>query len=284
LPYRSDFDLLGLQVEVVSNSAAFHAMLDRLQAGFHTTAAGRPAIRYMVRALEHGREWALYFQGEELAGFDDAVDAAGHVEWHMCGQAIERRQDLLHVHGAALCAPSGSVLLPGSSGIGKTTFALALALRGLRMLSDDVVFVHPDTRHIEPFPRSFHVHDDALPRLEALGLRYTPADRVGDYLCSTALGPWDRTPGPPLRFVILPRLVPDGPNALQPLTAAEATLELMRCSKNLRRFPRFGLDLVPRLLEGVRCYVLQRNDDLAAAAALVDRLVTEVSTPDHQRD
>ncbi|MES4792706.1 MAG: hypothetical protein C4321_06685 [Chloroflexota bacterium] len=112
-----------------------------------------------------------------------------------------------------------------------------------------------------------------LPRLVPLGLRYTPEDHIGAYLCASVLGPWDRTPGPPLRYVLFPRLDPGGPLALEPITAAEAALELMRYSKNLRRFPRFGLDLVPRLLERVECYVLRRNDDLAAAASLVQDLV-----------
>jgi len=69
--------------------------------------------------------------------------------------------------------------------------------------------------------------------------------------------------------VIFPHLNPDGPLTLEPITAAEATLELLRYSKNLKHQPRFGLDLVPRLLTQVQCHVLHRNDDLAAAADLV---------------
>ncbi len=136
-----------------------------------------------------------------------------------------------------------------------------------------MVFLHTDTWRPESFPRAFHIHDDALPRLEPLGLRYAPDDHVGAHLCSTVLGPWDRTPGPPLRYVVFPRLDPHGPLALEPISGAEATLELMRYSKNLRQMPRHGLDLIPRLLERVDCYVLRRNDDLAAAADLVRWLV-----------
>ena len=54
---------------------------------------------------------------------------------------------------------------------------------------------------------------------------------------------------------------------------AEATVELMRYSKNLRRFPRFGLDMIPSLLAQVRCWSLKRNDDLAGAADLLIELV-----------
>jgi hypothetical protein len=50
-------------------------------------------------------------------------------------------------------------------------------------------------------------------------------------------------------------------------------VRLMRFSENLRRFPRFGLDLLPRLLRHAECFVLRRDDDLAAAAATVAALV-----------
>lgn len=271
--YSATYRLLTVPFLVVSNSPEFHCTLERLNAEFRCEPVARPAGAYEALAYEDGCLWELTFRGAELKWCDRLIDAVSYIEWHMCDQAIERRHDLLHMHGAALATSEASLLLPGTSGIGKTTFALALALRGLRLLSDDVVFIHTDSWRVEPFPRSFHIHDDALPRLVPLGLRYTPEDHIGAYLCASVLGPWDRTPGPPLRYVLFPRLDPGGPLALEPITAAEAALELMRYSKNLRRFPRFGLDLVPRLLERVECYVLRRNDDLAAAASLVQDLV-----------
>ncbi len=276
LAYRSHYDLLGFRAEIASNSPDFIATLDRLNAAFRVSPevwGRRPDGRYQVWVDADGECWDVTCQGQDLDWCDDLIEAVSYVEWHLCDQAIARRHDLLHVHGAVLSGPRGSLLLPGASGIGKTTFALALALRGLRLLSDDVVFLRPDTWEVEPFPRAFHVHDDALPRLEPLGLRYRPEDHIGPFLCSTVLGPWERTPGPPLRYVVLPRLEPGGPLELQPLSQAEATLELTRCSKNLRAFPRFGLELIARLMEGVECYLLRRNDDLAAAAGLVYALL-----------
>lgn len=220
-----------------------------------------------------GRLWEVTYGDLSLGYYDDLLAAASYVEWHLCGEAIARRHDLLHVHGAAVAGPHASVLLPGASGIGKTTLALALALRGLRLLSDDVVFIRPADWRPEAFPRAFHIHHDALPRLVPLGLRYRPDEHIGGYLCSSVLGPWSRKPGPPLRYVVFPRLKPGAPLSLEPLSGAESALELMRYSQNLRRMPRHGLDLVPRLLERMECYVLTWNEDLGASADLVRQLV-----------
>jgi hypothetical protein len=279
LPYRSCYELMGFRVEVASSSEELSAGLDRLNAKFR--APGATGVDAIYTATEHpSGGWRLTFQGSELRRRCDSLLATlGYLEWHICDQAIERRHDLLHVHGAALAGSDASVLMPGAGRIGKTTFALALALRGLRMLSDDVVFVQPDNWRPEPFPRSLIIRDGTLARLKPLGFGCRPEDLVGKHLCSTALGSWAGAAGPPLRFILFPRLEPEAPLSLEPISGAAAVVELMRCSKNLRRFPRFGLDHVPRLLEQAECFVLHRNDDLAAAADLVYRLVTRGSVP-----
>jgi hypothetical protein len=273
LDHLGRYDVMGFRAEVRSNSAALIATLDRLNAHFLDMTAAPPDGVYEAISYDGDALWELTFQDEELCFREGLERAASHVEWHVCDQAIARRQELLHVHGAAVCSERAAVLLPGKSGIGKTTFALAITLRArgngdgrVRLLSDDVVFLQTDTWQPQSFARAFHIHDDALPRLAPLGLHWTPEDHIGGHLCSTVLGDWDRTPGPPLRYVVFPHLVPDEPVSLERISEAEATVELMRCSKNLRSFPRFGLELIPRLLSQVECYILKRNDDLVGAA------------------
>ena len=276
-PHAAQYDMLGFRVQVESNSAEYVALLDRLNAFFRVLESevegDEPLGFYEVVSHDGGALWELTFQGEELAWHESLYKAVTATEFHMCETAIARRQDFVHVHSAALAAQGGSLLLPGTSGIGKTTFALALALRGkergLRLLSDDVVFLDPQTFRPECFPRQFHVHEDALPRLAPLGLSHAPEDHIGEHLCSTVLGEWDRSAGPPVRWVVFTRLEPDGENALEEVPKSEAAVQLMRFSKNLRRFRRGGLGVVPRLVEGAVCYRMTRSDDLASAADML---------------
>jgi len=281
-PYVGHYGMLGFRVRVETDSAQYLALLNRLNALFRVPEPSendepQPIGFYEVVSHDGGALWELTFQGEELAWHESLYKAVTATEFHMCETAIARRQDLVHVHSAALAAPGGSLLLPGTSGIGKTTFALALALRGkdrgLRLLSDDVVFLHPKTLQPECFPRQFHVHEDALPRLEPLGLRFDAEDHIGEHLCSTVLGNWDRTPGPPVRWVVFTQLDPEGEIALEEMPRSEAAVQLMRFSKNLRRFPRGGLTIIPRLAEGAACYRMTRTDDLSAAADTLIELI-----------
>ena len=185
--------MMGFRAEVASNAPELIAALDRLNAYFPDARRGRPHGAYEVISYDGGALWELTYRGRELCFREGLHRALSHVEWHICERAIARRHHQLHVHGAALAGPQHSLLLPGRSGIGKTTFALALALRAarmagerpvtqegrdgaqgrgqLRLLADDVVFLDTQTWRPECFPRAFHVHEDALPRLEPLGLR-----------------------------------------------------------------------------------------------------------------
>ncbi len=284
------YDMLGYRVRVESTSAEYLETLGRLNAFFRVPApaagddTAQPVGFYEALLSGKGAPWEVTFQGEELSWHATLYKAVTSVEFHMCELAIAGRPDLAHVHSAALATAQGSLLLPGTSGIGKTTFALALALRGrergLRLLSDDVVFIRPETLELESFPRQFHVHEDALARLEPLGLRYAPEDHIGAHLCSTVLGQpgeWDRSPGPPIRWVVFPRLEPRGEITLEEISKAEAAVEVMRFSKNIRRFPNGGARWVSRLLEGAACYRLTRNDDLEGAADVLIDLVNRQS-------
>ncbi len=268
---RSSYDFLGFRAAIASDSPPLIATLDRLNAKLRARHARRPHASYEARA-RNGR-WELRFQGEELPAPDDLVAAASYLEWHMCGRAIEHRRDLLHVHGAALADARSSVLIPGGAGVGKTTLALALVRRGLQLLADDVVLIHPRSWRPEPFPRSLHVHDDALHRLARVGLRFDRRDRIGEYLCATAVGAWPREPGPRIRYVLLPRRTPRGAAILAPVSQAEAAVELLRCSANLGGRGDAWPALVADLLRDVGCYALHLGGNLAAAAAAVQRLL-----------
>ncbi len=270
------YDVLGFRVAVTSGSRAFLATLDRLNASLRAAGTAAPHATYEA-ARRNGR-WSVRYEGRELPVGGGLVEAASYLEWHICGEAIERRRDLLHLHGAALATSAGALLIPGEAGVGKTTLALALTLRGMRLLADDVVFLRPSDWRPVPFPRSLHVHSDALRRLARLGLRFRRDARVGEYLCATAIRSWATSAGPRIRMLVLPRPSRDRTPTLQPLSHAEAALELRRCSSNLAGFRRPWPDLASSLLAGVRCFVLRSGPDVARAADLVHRAFAAART------
>lgn len=271
---QSCYQILGYRASVRSNRPDWLALLDRLNYRFiNQSICDTPDAVYEAIAYPAAPLWEVTYQGEELAWCESLFDAIGRVEWHLVNEALDRQQQRLVFHAAVLAGSTGSLMVPGGSGIGKTTLALAATLAGLTLYADDIGLIDPVTRCPDPFPRALHVHDDALTRLAALGLAYNPIDKIGQYLCPSWHPTWPEHPGPPLAAVVLLAAPSNKRPALEPISQAEAAVELLRVSKNLADRPRRGLALLPHLLDGVTCYRLHRNDDLLAASRLLADLV-----------
>lgn len=83
------------------------------------------------------------------------------------------RSDRTPVHAAGIVLGDLALVLMGPSGSGKSTLALAAARRGLRLLSDDMVFVQTEPQlRLWGFPRPVHVFsEDAPPGPHATRMR-----------------------------------------------------------------------------------------------------------------
>ena len=73
-----------------------------------------------------------------------------------------RAQGLVSMHGACVGLADRGVLLMGPSGAGKSTVTLQGLLDGMTFLSEDAVFVTPDTLLATGVPNYLHVRADSL--------------------------------------------------------------------------------------------------------------------------
>ena len=91
-----------------------------------------------------------------------------------------RAQGLVPLHAACVGARGRGVLLMGESGAGKTTAALHCLLQGLEFVSEDSVFVTPDSLLATGLANFLHVRTDSLrplPRATAAAIRRSPVIR-----------------------------------------------------------------------------------------------------------
>jgi hypothetical protein len=80
-----------------------------------------------------------------------------------------RTQGLVPLHAACVGRGGHGILLMGSSGAGKSTVALQCLLQGLDFLSEDAVFVAPDTLRATGVANFLHVRADSLRWIERDG-------------------------------------------------------------------------------------------------------------------
>jgi hypothetical protein len=148
---------------------------------------------------------------------------------------ILRLRGATALHSSAVCINGKAVALCGTSASGKSTTAAALSLRGIPVLSDDIVAItegqngafcaEPGHPHICLWPNSVeHLlgYEDALPRLvSSWDKRYLPLDGVRAHF-EAARRPLS------LIYVLAPRAGCAYAPRIEPLGKREALLALVQ--------------------------------------------------------
>ena len=91
-----------------------------------------------------------------------------------------RSQGLIPLHGACVGAAGRGLLLIGDSGAGKSTASLHCLLRGMDFLTEDSVFVAPDSALATGVANFLHIRCDSLDSVPAAGaalIRRSPVIR-----------------------------------------------------------------------------------------------------------
>jgi hypothetical protein len=265
-------DILGAVAEVSAPHGEPREWIAWALSGFLTADdSAQPVARYAL--IRQGEEaWVLARDDVGLRTDADLATAVLALEWQLVTDAIERRCDLFHLHGAALTTPDGSatLLVVGVSGSGKTTLTLGLMAAGYCPFSDDVIFLDPLSLALMPLRRAFHVRAPtrALVPLPEWDAPWADATGTRWYLPPR----WATVPSPPVTAIIFPEVQPNAAPSLTPLTPAEGAHRLLSHSVTLAASPALALSVVRALTAQTTCYRLTVGD-IAATMAHIATLV-----------
>lgn len=257
---RETFDVIGSRVAVGTSSAHARDAVRNLLRGFGPIAENADATlpHYDLTQAPDG-EWRVRVADEVVSTGDNLDTLLGSLDWLLITGALERRDDIFQLHGAALCAPTrrGGIVLVGDSGAGKTTLSLGLMLSGFVPFTDDVALLEPTTLNLQPLRRAFHVNDETWSLIEGLS---GPLTRERDLPSGYFMPPqWAECPVP-VRWIVFLDRRSSPPPRLAPLSTAEAATALLGQSLSVRRTARVALRTAARLTELARCYRLVTGD------------------------
>lgn len=270
------YDILGEPVTVTVPDPDLRAAVTRVLSGF-TPPAGVPVRGGTPYTLERTADgfWSVSRPGAGFNTNGDLTDALLALEWQLVMDALARRTDLFHLHGAALAAPDArtGLVIVGESGSGKTTLVLALLRAGFLPFSDDVALMEPETLMLRPFPRAFHVRQPSRPLLATLGMTAREFDTAppGFFIPSR----WATAPAP-VRVVLFPSLRPEEPPRLVPFAPAESARALLAQTATLTGASRLALATAARLTARAHCYRLF-SGDLTATVALITGVLRDLT-------
>jgi hypothetical protein len=194
---RPPLQLLGARIQFESNSRELLRLVDAAYAGLprHRLSSAAPCLRIklllMPSTRRRGRSapppLSMLSGAELLAGATESSNfvvlapreraalvvvtpqmlrSSYHVRYELIEFAVftlaARVQQLVPLHAACVGHHGRGVLLMGPSGAGKTTVALQSVVSGLDFLSEDSVFVEPDTLLATGTANFLHVRTDSL--------------------------------------------------------------------------------------------------------------------------
>jgi hypothetical protein len=156
------------------------------------------------------------------------------LEWRLYAASAAESPAPLMIHAGAVARKGQALLLPGVSGAGKTTLTYALAARGWRTLTDDLLATSasPDGETLAlPCERCGHVSPQTLSLLAELGVSLEGP--VGGLVRYFRPRMWAEAA--PARFVIAPQYKADATCVATPMTQAETAALLMKAGFAQRR-------------------------------------------------
>lgn len=225
-------------------------------ADFHVRVAPPPGLRRFFRPQ-------VFFHFEGAASFRPLPfdQAFPMLEWGLNWCVSHHCHQYLVLHAAVLERSGRAVVMPAPPGSGKSTLCAALALRGWRLLSDELGLIEPASGRLQPLPRP-------------VGLKNASIDVIRGFSADAMLGPpvHETTKGtvahmkPPTAsvraaqlpampcWVVFPRYEANAPARMTPIPRAQAFMRLVDNTFNFDVHGRRGFETLARVVDESACY------------------------------
>lgn len=175
------------------------------------------------------------------------------------------RPDLLWLHSGAVRDDRGAIVIPGTSGRGKSTIVTQLCTRGWKLLSDEAAPIRMGTSQVLPFPQ--------MPRRRLYPGRALSEHEVGSLQfeeIEIPAGDVSRD-GAEIRAIVFPTFEVHSPATLKRLTPGDGAVETIRNIVNFADLKAIAVAEAAAIARRIPCYSLTYSEG-SAAASLLDAL------------
>ena len=211
------------------------------------------------------RDGKSLFNGENTAGL--GVILMGEVLFHL----ICNNDKGLAIHAGLVSDDNKAILIPGTSGSGKTSVTTWLLTKGMRYHTDELVTIHLASHNLKAFCRPLNIKTNGVAAVKSL----IDFDAIEDQLRVSQgvtmiphrlVNPDYRAELPKITHVIFPKYIADTKPELIKLSGAEAGLEMMRSNVIARNLPSHGFTEIIKIVRNIPAYRVhyQHFDDLPA--------------------
>lgn len=187
--------------------------------------------------------------------------APAFLEWGLNWSIAASCHQWLTIHAASLERNGFAVILPAPPGSGKSTLCAALALRGWRLLSDELTLIEPMTTLARALARPINLKNASINLIRG----FEPSSVWGPETYDTAKGRVTHLRAPPdsvarmqesakPRWIVFPRYQQDAEPLLTPRGKAPTFIHFAQNAFNYSTLGKVGFETAGRLVSQCDCY------------------------------
>ncbi len=197
----------------------------------------------------------------------------------VCHQLAAHCQQGLLFHAAGLAWQGHGLILPGASGVGKSTLTTWLLSRGFDYLTDELIFVPFLSEIIDAFHRPLNLKITARSAIESI-IDFTDQTILSsshvDLVSPYQIRQKNHYSQPRLKLILFPQYRPSVSLDVQALTKAQGGLELMKALVNARNLSDHGFSETTRLARQAPAYKIQYSEFADIDSQIKALLTTQV--------
>lgn len=204
--------------------------------------------------------------------------APAFFEWGLNWTIAASCHQWLMLHAACLERDGRALLLPAPSGSGKSTLCAALALRGWRLLSDEMCLIDPETLQLSALARPINLKNASIDVIR----RFAPDARWGPATYDTAKGLVTHLCPPPdsvsamhrtalATWIVFPRWAEGEQALLTPRSPRQTFIEVASNAFNYSNLGELGFSTMSRLVRSCSTFDF-RYSQLEEAVEVFDWL------------
>lgn len=258
-----EIDLLGTHVHMTVEDVELAGYLEHLLRDVRTSNRDASAERFEIGGGDDSH-WILRHRGEGLLRTNSRkrlIERYFAILNEMC---LDNYAGLT-VHAGVIAQGSCAIVVPGSSGTGKSTLVAACVAAGFSYVSDEALCIDSRGSKVVAYPRPMLLSDDSI-RLLGLSGASVPSDND-----KTPLAPVDlegRASTGPLHVAHVVVSVRGAPLVLEPLPTNEVVPVLLANSFNRHLDPSAAFNLIATATASCRAWRLGYQNALDAAALI----------------
>ena len=243
------------QATLVQYPDSLHGALQALLPG-EFKAGAAPSSTIIVE--DDGERYSLRSNGQAALGDLDQASCLYALFGEIGHSLVDKLSVGVALHAAAVSNGGAGIVIPGSSGAGKSSLTAWFVDRGFKYLTDEIVVFGDKVPCFSAFGRPLIIRERARESIARLP-SFASAPWISADTTSMIL-PQSRGRLPKhhtCRLIVFPTFAEGEALTIEPLTPAQAGLELMASNINARNLANHGFDTITEVARAVPAVTLR---------------------------